>query len=241
LTAFPDYFGDNIKVLSTSRQGGNNNNNSSNPKTPTKQQTSSPQKPTQITIKDNNASLNTSPNSNNTSHASKSSDEAPTVDTNEDEDADSESMDNEEGCLSQESESSEKSGGDSLGFDTYSREDMKNLIVSTLANFTGGQVPGTPIDNSVTSTFTASRCVVLCSLTCFIFDEIFNQKWNTRRLNDAIRRIFKDLEFRENYNPTLIKMCCDNLRFLSCLATMIFQKDIQYAINIINVNKQSFL
>ena len=42
--------------------------------------------------------------------------------------------------------------------------------------------------------------------------------------------------FLKNYNPTLVKMSCDNLRFLSCLANMIFQKDIQYAINIINVS-----
>lgn len=33
-------------------------------------------------------------------------------------------------------------------------------------------------------------------------------------------------------------MSCDNLRFLSCLAHLIFQKDIQYAIDIINVLNQ---
>lgn len=32
-------------------------------------------------------------------------------------------------------------------------------------------------------------------------------------------------------------MACDNLRFLSCLAHLIFQKEIQYAIDIINVIK----
>lgn len=30
-------------------------------------------------------------------------------------------------------------------------------------------------------------------------------------------------------------MSCDNLRFLACLAQLIFQREIQYAINIITV------
>ena len=42
----------------------------------------------------------------------------------------------------------------------------------------------------------------------------------------------------QHYN--LIKMSCDNLRFLSILANQIFQWEIQYAINIINVSTKSF-
>ena len=80
---------------------------------------------------------------------------------------------------------SEDSEEKQLSVDPVNREDMKTLIVQALANF---------VDDSAN---TNSRCVILCSLTCFIFDEIFNQKWNARRLNDAIRRIFKDLDFRE--------------------------------------------
>jgi hypothetical protein len=40
----------------------------------------------------------------------------------------------------------------------------------------------------------------------------------------------------KQYNPVLVKMSCDNLRFLSCLSSLIFQREIQYAINIINVD-----
>ena len=46
--------------------------------------------------------------------------------------------------------------------------------------------------------------------------------------------IILDLDSRDQLNLVLIKMCCDNLRFLSVLANLIFQNEIQYAINIIN-------
>ena len=108
-----------------------------------------------------------------------------------------------------------------LDVENYTKESMKNLIIHNLTNFSD------EINN------TSSRCVILCSLTCFIYDEILNQRWHPR-LNDAIKRIFKDLDFRESFNPVLVKMSCDNLRFLSVLATPIFQYEIQYAINIIN-------
>lgn len=111
---------------------------------------------------------------------------------------------------------------DSLCVELYTKETMKNLIIHNLTNFSD------EINN------TSSRCVILCALTCFIYDEILNQRWHPR-LNDAIKRIFKDLDFRESFNPVLVKMSCDNLRFLSVLAGLIFQYEIQYAINIINV------
>jgi hypothetical protein len=220
--------------------------------------TSSPKKQPAVTIKENsglspNASIDSSTaihtdsNSHDhadTHHQEKSSsvdrdvNNAPAATYNTATDQDSDSEFNNESLDSVDDEDS--AGNElALGIDTYSREDMKNLIISTLVNFTGGSSGGPSASvaaESLSATSqTSARCVVLCSLTCFIFDEIFNQKWNARRLNDAIRRIFKDLDFRDNYNPVLIKMSCDNLRFLSCLATTIFQRDIQYAINIINV------
>ena len=42
------------------------------------------------------------------------------------------------------------------------------------------------------------------------------------------------MDSRDQANLILIKMSCDNLRFLSVLANIIFQNEIQYAINIIN-------
>ena len=110
---------------------------------------------------------------------------------------------------------------DILSVEFCSKEDLKNLIIQNITNFSDD------IFN------TNSRCVILCALTCFIYEEILNQRWHPR-LNDAIRRIFKDLDFREQFNPVLVKMSCDNLRFLSILANLIFQYEIQYAINIIN-------
>lgn len=116
-------------------------------------------------------------------------------------------------------------GENTLHVELCTKEEMKNLIIHNLTNFTD------EISN------TNSRCVILCSLTCFIYDEILNQRWHPR-LNDAIKRIFKDLDFREQFNPVLVKMSCDNLRFLSILAISIFQYEIQYAINIINMLNQ---
>lgn len=112
-----------------------------------------------------------------------------------------------------------------LHVEKCSREELKNLIIHSVTNFT----------DDITNT--NSRCVVLCTLTCFIYDEILNERWHPR-LNDAIKRIFKDLDFREQFNLVLVKMSCDNLRFLSALATSIFQYEIQYAINIINMLNQ---
>ncbi|CAF0829024.1 unnamed protein product [Brachionus calyciflorus] len=119
----------------------------------------------------------------------------------------------------------------------FTREEFKNLLISTLGNFELSI--GSDLDNSTSmSNFNNSKCVLLCSLTCFIFDEILStsssKTWNLIRLNEACKKIFKDLEYRDQYSPILIKMSCDNLRFLSCLANFIFQKDIQFAINIIN-------
>lgn len=75
--------------------------------------------------------------------------------------------------------------GDELNIEQLNKEDLKTLIVHSLATFSD--------DPSNVN----SRCVILCSLTCFIFDEIYNQKWNAKRLNDAIKRIFRDLESKE--------------------------------------------
>ena len=110
---------------------------------------------------------------------------------------------------------------DTLNVELCTKEELKNLIIHNLTNFQDDLMN------------TSSRCVILCALTCFIYEEILNQRWHPR-LNDAIRRIFKDLDFREHFNPVLVKMSCDNLRFLSILANLIFQYEIQYAINIIN-------
>jgi hypothetical protein len=111
-----------------------------------------------------------------------------------------------------------------LPIELCTKEDLKNLIVHNLVNFS---------DDAAN---TNSRCVIICTLTCFIYDEILNQRWHPR-LNDAIKRIFRDLDSRESFNPVLVKMSCDNLKFLSILAISIFQYEIQYAINIINVSK----
>ncbi len=114
------------------------------------------------------------------------------------------------------------SGNSELPIELCTKEDLKNLIVHNLVNFSDDQAN------------TNSRCVIICTLTCFIYDEILNKRWHPR-LNDAIQRIFRDLDSRESFNLILVKMSCDNLKFLSILATSIFQYEIQYAINIINV------
>lgn len=80
---------------------------------------------------------------------------------------------------------SSSSAEENLIVDFYHKEELKNLIVQTLANFNDDY-----FNNN-------SRCVILCALTCYIYDEIINQRWNLRRLNDAIKRIFKDLDFKE--------------------------------------------
>lgn len=69
--------------------------------------------------------------------------------------------------------------------ENLNKEEMKNLIIQSLVGFNDDY-----FNNN-------SRCVILCALTCFIYDEILNQRWNIRRLNEAIKRIFKDLDFRE--------------------------------------------
>ena len=140
---------------------------------------------------------------------------------------------------------------ENLSIDFYTKEELKNLIVQSITNFNDDYLN------------TNSRCVILCALTCFIYDQILNHKWHHQRLNDSIKRIFKDLDFKDvfiffsyfflvikiqnlffckikSFNPVLVKMSCDNLRFLSILANVIFQNEIQYAINIINVYIISF-
>ncbi len=78
-----------------------------------------------------------------------------------------------------------------LTCELFGRERMKNLLVNALTSF-----------NDELSA-TASRSIVLCALTCFIFDEIYNHKWDvqrandSQRLNDAIKRIFKDLDLKD--------------------------------------------
>lgn len=66
-----------------------------------------------------------------------------------------------------------------------SKDEIKNLIIQSLVAFNDDY-----FNNN-------SRCVILCALTCFIYDEILNQRWNIKRLNEAIKRIFKDLDFRD--------------------------------------------
>ena len=68
---------------------------------------------------------------------------------------------------------------DNLTIDFYTKEELKNILIQNISNFADD------------FTNTNSRCVVLCSLTCFIYDEILNNNWNHARLNDAIKRIFK--------------------------------------------------
>ena len=80
--------------------------------------------------------------------------------------------------------SSSASPEESIVVEFCTKEDLKNLIIYNLTNFT----------DDITNT--NSRCAILCILTCFIYEEILNQRWHPR-LNDAIRRIFKDLDFRE--------------------------------------------
>ena len=71
------------------------------------------------------------------------------------------------------------SAEDNLTIDFYTKEELKNFLIQNITNFTDN------ISN------TNSKCVILCSLTCFIYDEILNNNWNHARLNDAIKRIFK--------------------------------------------------
>ena len=117
----------------------------------------------------------------------------------------------------------------------FSREEFKNLLVNAFSSFELSL--GSDLDNaSCLNTFNSSKSVLLCTLTCFIYDEILSHSnsWNSTRLTEACKKIFKELEYRDQYSPVLIKMSCDSLRFLSCLASFIFQKEIQFAINIIN-------
>ena len=81
--------------------------------------------------------------------------------------------------------SNNSSSGENLTIDFFTKEEIKNFIIQNLTTFTD--------DFSNTN----SRCVILCSLTCFIYDEVINNRWNSVRLNEAIKRIFKDLDFRE--------------------------------------------
>ena len=78
-----------------------------------------------------------------------------------------------------------------LRVEQCSKEELKNLVIHNLTNFSDD------IAN------TSSRCVILCTLTCFIYEEILNQRWHPR-LNDAIKRVFKDLDFREVDQTILI-------------------------------------
>ena len=98
---------------------------------------------------------------------------------------------------------------DELGVELCTREELKSLVVQALALFgideissaSAAGVNGSFLAaNSNSQNNTAARCTVLCSLTCFIHDEIYNQKWHAKRLNDAIKRIFKDLDLREVNN-----------------------------------------
>ncbi len=74
---------------------------------------------------------------------------------------------------------------ENLSIDFLTKEELKNLLVQSLTSFSDDYLN------------TNSRCMILCSLTCFIYDQILNYKWHHQRLNDSIRRIFKDLDFRE--------------------------------------------
>lgn len=92
----------------------------------------------------------------------------------------------------------------SLNVDTYTREDFKTMLIHAICNFEILPNSDTNINN-----YTNSRCVILCSLTCFIYDEIISsnnsKSWNTQLLNEASKRIFKDLDFRD------IKVCLRRL------------------------------
>lgn len=74
---------------------------------------------------------------------------------------------------------------ENLSIDFYTKEELKNLIVQSITNFSDDYLN------------TNSRCVILCALTCFIYDQILNHKWHHQRLNDSIKRIFKDLDFKD--------------------------------------------
>lgn len=74
---------------------------------------------------------------------------------------------------------------ETLAVEFYHKEELKNLIIQTLVDFNEDY-----FNND-------TRCVIVCALTCYIYDEILSQRWNLRRLNDAIKRIFKDLDFKE--------------------------------------------
>ena len=102
---------------------------------------------------------------------------------------------------------------ENLTIEQFSKEELKNQIIHSLTSFndepsnTNSRYP-LAITKTIQSISidrinfehifsTASwRCVVLCALTCFIFDEITNQRFHPR-LNDAIKRIFKDLDSRD--------------------------------------------
>ena len=113
----------------------------------------------------------------------------------------------------------------------YSRDELKTLIVRSLADFV---VPCVTTDNDATNAVGLSaRAAILCAATCFLYDQMANPlvEWHSARLNDTIRRLFRELD---SFNLVLVKISCDQLRFLACLADAIFHHDIQYAINIIN-------
>jgi hypothetical protein len=115
------------------------------------------------------------------------------------------------------------SENDDLSVDFITVDQTKDLIINSLISF----------DDDPTNI--NSRSVILSALTCFIYDEILNRRWHPR-LDQAIKYIFKQLQNGvDDLNLVLVKICCDNIRFLSVLADLIFQKKIQFAVDIMNV------
>ncbi len=101
------------------------------------------------------------------------------------------------------SQSSSASLDENLAIDFLTKEELKNLIVQSITSFSDDYLN------------TNSRCVILCALTCFIYDQILNHKWNHQRLNDSIKRIFKDLDFREVVFLSLTFFCFKSIFFYS--------------------------
>ena len=87
----------------------------------------------------------------------------------------------------------------------YSRDELKTLIVRSLADFV---VPCVTTDNDANNAVGLSaRAAILCAATCFLYDQMANPlvEWHSARLNDTIRRLFRELD---SFNLVLVKISC---------------------------------
>lgn len=106
-----------------------------------------------------------------------------------------------------------------LMVDTLSIDQFKDTLIENLVLFQA-------FDDNKT------RNIISCALTCYIYEETISSNWNRKRLVDALKPLFDDLDCKDG-NLIRTRISCENIRFLASLADLLFDYDSQYPIDII--------